>query len=144
MSVNNLFDPNDKTELAAGEDEKVENETETVKKSTKKSLKIKKGETKAKRQRKVLLEKIKKRQKENEKKMKHQQNEIYRLKSIKKEINVEEKEREDKKLIKDLEEKHRELFSTKRLGKLKFEEPELDLKLSEEITGNLRTLKVIL
>jgi nucleolar protein 53 len=142
MSVNNLFDSNDKEQLGQKEEENEKENNTTVNKSNKKSSKIKKGETKVKRQRKVLLEKIKKRQKENEKKMKHQQNEIYRLKSIKKEINVEEKEREDKKLIKDLEDKHRELFSTKRLGKLKFEEPELDLKLSDEITGNLRTLKV--
>jgi hypothetical protein len=40
------------------------------------------------------------------------------------------------------DEKHREIYTAKRLGSLKFEENELDLKLSSEITGNLRSLKV--
>lgn len=34
------------------------------------------------------------------------------------------------------------MFTPKRLGSLKYEEPEIELKLSSEITGNLRTLKV--
>jgi nucleolar protein 53 len=59
-----------------------------------------------------------------------------------KEVNQEEKEREEKRLQKEIEEKHRELFEPKRLGKLKYEEPDIDLKLSDEITGNLRNLKV--
>ena len=66
-----------------------------------------------------------------------------RIKSIKKEVNDEEKLREEKRLKKEIEDKHKELFMPKRLGRLKYEEPELDLKLSDEITGNLRTLKVI-
>lgn len=66
-----------------------------------------------------------------------------RIKSIKKEVNDEEKLREEKRLKKEIEDKHKELFMPKRLGRLKYEEPELDLKLSDEITGNLRTLKVL-
>lgn len=54
----------------------------------------------------------------------------------------EEQEKEEKKLKKEIEEKHKELFMPKRLGSKKYEEPELELKLSDEITGNLRTLKV--
>jgi hypothetical protein len=57
-------------------------------------------------------------------------------------LNHKEKEKEELKLKRDLEKKHRELFMPKRLGSLKYEEPELELQLSNEITGNLRTLKV--
>jgi len=45
-------------------------------------------------------------------------------------------------LKREQDEKHREIYAAKRLGSLKFEENELDLKLSSEITGNLRSLKV--
>jgi len=44
-------------------------------------------------------------------------------------------------LQKEIKKKHHELFGTKRLGSLKYEDPEIDLKLSTEITGNLRNLK---
>lgn len=71
-----------------------------------------------------------------------QQNEVYRIKSILKEIKEKEKQSEEKKLQKEIAEKHRELFEPKRLGRVKYEEPDIDLKLSEEITGSLRTLKV--
>lgn len=60
-----------------------------------------------------------------------------------KEINEKEAEIEDRKLQKEIAEKHRELFEPKRLGKVKYEDPEIDLKLSDELSGNLRTLKVI-
>lgn len=139
MSCNNLFDSAEKGELLEKEENTESAVPLIVKTNSKKSLK--KTDSKSKRQKKILLDKIKKRQKENEKKLKRQQNEIYRLKSIKKEINDREKLDEEKKLKKEIDEKHKELFGTKRLGKLKFEEPELDLKLSDEITGNLRTLK---
>ena len=82
-------------------------------------------------------------QKENEKQQRIQQNEIFRLKSIKKEISEEENKREEEQIKKVAEEKHKELFMPKRLGSLKYEEPEIELKLSNEITGNLRNLKVI-
>ncbi len=79
---------------------------------------------------------------ENKKRAKIQQAEILRLKSIKKEVNVEEEKRKERALKKEIEEKHRELFGTKRLAYTKYEEPELDLKLSDEIKGNLRNLVV--
>jgi len=81
------------------------------------------------------------RQKENEKQMKIQQNEIFRLKSLKKEVDA------DLKKVDENTEKNKEAeaaklaYGQKRLGKLKYEEAELDLQLSEEITGNLRTLR---
>ena len=89
-----------------------------------------------------MLFAFKLRQKENEKQIRIQQNEIYRLKSLKKEVDEKLQKQEDDALKRELEEKHKELFMPKRLNNLKFEEPELELKLSNEITGSLRTLKV--
>ena len=37
----------------------------------------------------------------------------------------------------------KENYGTKKLGRHKFEEADLDLNLSNEITGHLRTMKVI-
>ncbi len=71
-----------------------------------------------------------------------QEAEIMRLKSIKKEVSEVEEEQRERALKKEIEEKHKELFGTKRLARNKYEEPELDLKLSDEIKGNLRNLKV--
>lgn len=64
------------------------------------------------------------------------------MRSIIKELNQKQKETEEKKLKKQEEEKNKLLYGQMRLGKCKFEEPEIDLKLSDEITGNLRSLKV--
>lgn len=52
---------------------------------------------------------------------------------------LESKKRQEKRKI-DYE--NRENYGTKKFGRHKFEEPDLDLNLSEEITGNLRTMKV--
>ena len=65
-----------------------------------------------------------------------------RLKSIRKQINEEsakEKERKEK-YARDYQQN--ELYGTKKFGRYKFDAPDLDLNLSEEITGNLRTMKV--
>jgi len=70
-----------------------------------------------------------------------QLNEIYRIRSIKKEIEEGERKRGEKQLQREIQKKHHTTFGTKRLGSLRYEEPELDLKLSNEITGNLRSLK---
>ncbi len=64
------------------------------------------------------------------------------MRTLKKEVDEKQKNIEENKIKRELNEKQKELFSAKRLGHVKFEEPELDLKLSDEITGNLRTLKV--
>ena len=74
--------------------------------------------------------------------MKIQQNEIYRLKSLKKEVAAKLKKESENAEKRKEEEEAQHTLGTKRLGRLKFEEEELELKLSEEITGNLRTLKV--
>ncbi len=82
------------------------------------------------------------RQKENERLVRIQQNEIYRLRTLKKEVENKLKKEEEMAQKRKDEEIHKHLYEQKRLGKLKFEEEELELKLSDEITGNLRTLRV--
>ncbi len=65
------------------------------------------------------------------------------MKSIRKEIDKEtneHKQRQEKRMI---EYENKEKYETKKFGRYKFEEPDLDLNLSDEITGNLRTMKVI-
>ena len=146
MAVKDLFDKDDESDQEEDANEAAEKKAEisVSKRQLKRMLKGEKTkkETKAQRQKRRLLEKIKKREKENEKKIRIQQNEIYRLKSILKEVNTEIKAKEEELLKREIEAKHRELFDTKRLNSLKYEEPELEVKLSDEITGNLRTLKV--
>ena len=148
MAVKDLFDKDDDSEQEEDASEAAEKKAEisVSKRQLKKMLKGEKPkkETKAQRQKPRQLEKIKKREKETEKKIRIQQNEIYRLKSILKEVNTEVKVKEEELLKREVEAKHRELFDTKRLNSLRYEEPELEVKLSDEITGNLRTLKVSL
>lgn len=66
----------------------------------------------------------------------------FRLKSIRKEIKVEAEKDQERKAKEKEKYDHREKYGTKQFGRHKFEEPDLDLNLSDEITGNLRTMKV--
>nr|XP_054758792.1 ribosome biogenesis protein NOP53-like [Lytechinus pictus] len=67
-------------------------------------------------------------------------NEVYRLRSLKKEIK--EKEEKISTKIKEKKEKAKENEGkTKRLGRYKYEEPPIPVKLSEHLVGNLRQLK---
>lgn len=64
------------------------------------------------------------------------------MKSIRKNVEKhldEQKKRQQKRKI---EYENRENYGTKKFGRYKFEAPDLDLNLSDEITGNLRTMKV--
>jgi len=63
-----------------------------------------------------------------------------RLKSIKKALAAEEDEVEANK-VKKAKTKEEKLTKAATLSNYKFEEPEVDIKLSEELTGNLRNLK---
>jgi nucleolar protein 53 len=94
-----------------------------------------------KTKKRLLEEKMKKKLKENEKQKRIQESEIYRLKSIKKEIARKEREHKAEMDKREAERKQKELYGPKRISRLKYEEPELELKLSHEITGNLRSLK---
>jgi len=78
--------------------------------------------------------------KRREMESKKEQQEVMRLKSIKKELKV------DDEMTKDRQEKREEADKEKRKGAIqlsnyKFENQELEIKLSDELTGNLRNLK---
>lgn len=65
---------------------------------------------------------------------------IYRIKSIRAEVQEEAEE------LKDLKKRRkaaaeRKKFETKRLGRHKFEEPDLDVNMPEDLAGNLRNVK---
>lgn len=147
MSVRELFEPKTKEDENNNDSDFNESAEETV--ISKRELRRRyesvnngrKTDTKVKRDRKKLLEKIKLRQKETLRLMKIQQNEIYRLKTLKKEVDAKLKKENESALHRKEEITKKELLGQKRLGRLKFEEEELELKLSEEITGNLRSLK---
>jgi len=68
-------------------------------------------------------------------------NEVYRLKSLKKEIVEKEKETEKKKVKRGAKRERKQFYEPKKLSSVKHEAPEMEIKLSEELTGNLRTLK---
>jgi len=68
-------------------------------------------------------------------------NTLFRVKSIRKEVESEAKVQTDKQKQRQIEYEHHEKFGTKKFGRHKFENPDLDLNLSEELTGNLRTMK---
>jgi len=67
-------------------------------------------------------------------------NDIYRLKSLKREIKAKEAALERKRQ-KRMELKLQMNSKPRRLGKLKYESPKLDFQLSEELSGSLRGLK---
>merc|ERR1712058_58645 len=78
--------------------------------------------------------------KAREKDLKTREIEVSRLKSIKKELNKDVKtteERQEKKKAADEEKK----LGPVRLSNYKYEPQEIEIKLSDEITGNLRNLK---
>ncbi|KAJ7384740.1 Glioma tumor suppressor candidate region protein 2 [Desmophyllum pertusum] len=77
---------------------------------------------------------------ETEKKEKLRQNEIFRLKTLKKEIKMADLEAEDRKKQKEEIEKS-SATKPKRLGKHQYEAPNIEIQLSGEMTGSLRTLK---
>ena len=68
---------------------------------------------------------------------------LFRIKSIRKEIDKESKEYQQIAKKRKVDYDQRETYGTKKFGRYKFEQPDLDLNLSEDITGNLRTMKVI-
>lgn len=64
-----------------------------------------------------------------------------RIKSIKKEIIEKEEELKQAKEKRDQQKIHHNLYEPKLLSRHKYEEAELELKLSDELTGDLRNLK---
>lgn len=68
-------------------------------------------------------------------------NKLFRVKSIRKEIESETKTQKEKEKQRQIKYEQHEQFGTKKFGRYKFENPDLDLNLSEDLTGNLRTMK---
>lgn len=64
------------------------------------------------------------------------------MKSIRKEISKENEEHQKRQTKRKIDYETREKYGTKKFGRYRFEDPDLDLNLSEDITGNLRTMKV--
>lgn len=64
------------------------------------------------------------------------------VKSIRKEIESDLQTQTKKQAEQQIKYENREKYGTKKFGRYKFEQPDLDLNLSEDITGNLRTMKV--
>lgn len=67
---------------------------------------------------------------------------IFRVKSIRKEIAKETDGYQKRGEKRKIDYENKEKYGTKKFGRYKFEEADLDLNLSDEITGNLRTMKV--
>ena len=66
---------------------------------------------------------------------------LFRLRSLQRQIGKED-ERRAALLVKRAKEKLRKMAQPKVLGKVKYEPPQVEVNLSEEISGSLRTLKV--
>ena len=64
------------------------------------------------------------------------------IKSIRKEVNEEVTEGKKRLEKRHVEYVHHEKYGTKKFGRYRFEDADLDLNLSVDITGNLRTMKV--
>eukprot|EP00794_Sanderia_malayensis_P020605 gene20605-22638_t len=78
--------------------------------------------------------------KENEKLTKVRMNDVYRLRTLKKELKKDEINKELRRIAKG-EAKNKKLNQPKRLGKQKYENPKPVFQLSEDLTGSLRELK---
>lgn len=106
------------------------------------SKQIKNNNKKTKSQRrKELKEKFEKIEKEKERSLKLKENEIFKIKTIKKELNEREKRLAER--AKKREQKHIEsLYKPKRLTRHRFEEADIELNLPNEISGSLRKTKV--
>ncbi|BFZ12089.1 hypothetical protein BsWGS_15128 [Bradybaena similaris] len=102
---------------------------------------VRREDRKTKRQRRVQREEdetTKKRAKEAE--IKKRENMVLRLPTLKSEIHKTEKKIKERAATKQ-KLKELEPFKTKRLGQTKFEEPDLELKLSTELVASLREVK---
>ena len=65
------------------------------------------------------------------------------MKSLRKEIEA-DKEKSNARVAKRAERKAKKKLSAAKLSKYKFDEPDKEVQITEELTGSLRLLKVIL
>ncbi|RUS78597.1 hypothetical protein EGW08_013632 [Elysia chlorotica] len=102
---------------------------------------VRREDRKTKKQRRVEMEsKVKEKEKAKVIDIKQRENKVLRLPTIKSEINKAERKQKDRAELKR-KKKELEPFKTKRLNSIKFEEQDLDLKLSTELVGSYRELK---
>ncbi|KAH3853083.1 hypothetical protein DPMN_095606, partial [Dreissena polymorpha] len=125
-----LFDEDSDNDTAPGDLEKL-SVNPPVRRENKKDERRRKKE-------KARKEKLEAAKRQKEKRIKD--NNFNRLRSIKREIKAEEAESEVK-AKKRAEQRAQEAFKTKRLSKNKFVEPDLEVKLSDELVGSLRELR---
>lgn len=93
---------------------------------------------KKKRDRRLrMFEEVKKKR---ERSLKMQEQEVMRVKSIHKKLNKDVKLTEEKQEKKKDAEEQKKMTATN-LSNYKYEDPDLEIKLSDELTGNLRNLK---
>ena len=114
------------------DDEIVEDEDETEPKMFKPKTKKQRNRTKQEK----YEENVKKSQLEDKKKGQ----DVFRMKSMKKEFALKDQVTEMRGKVKETKLEAKK-FSALTLSNTKFEEPEIPLKLSDELTGNLRSLK---
>lgn len=125
--------------LSPEEEQEDEEEIEDVLQFTKQVSREKK-KTKSQRRREAR-EKAEKIEKETEKKLKMKENQIFKIKSIKKELGEREKRLAER--AKRRDEKYvQSLYQPKRLSRFRFEEAPIEVNLTNEISGNLRSTKV--
>jgi len=102
---------------------------------------VRREDRKTRKQRRVELEtEIQKSEKKLKTDVKQRENMVLRLPTLKAEINKKEKVVAQRRKKKEMQ-KEQEKFQTKRLGKVKYVEPDQDLKLSDELVGTLREIK---
>ncbi len=101
-----------------------------------KSFKPKTKKQKNREKREKYEENVKKAELEDKKKSQ----DVFRLKSMKKQINLSDKVSEVRAQIKEVKKVEKRSLPAVLSGS-KFEEPEIPLKLSDELTGNLRNMK---
>ncbi|XP_038129073.1 ribosome biogenesis protein NOP53 [Cyprinodon tularosa] len=89
---------------------------------------------------KEKAEKIKEQQRLNSRRQTEQQQQLFQLRSIKASIRQQEEKTKSKRMQRKAKQEAQKA-QPRRLGKLKFQAPDLDVQLSDELAGSLRRLK---
>ncbi|GAB1601402.1 ribosome biogenesis protein NOP53-like [Argonauta hians] len=117
-----------KTAVEAGEEGEEEDKAAVTKQPKPKTKK---------QHRKARERKMEERTRKDKKMLKQREFDVYRIRSMKKEMNKFDKEVERKKLARDQKNKELDKTRTKRLGKTSFVKPDLEVKLSDELPDSL-------
>lgn len=114
--------------VAEDEDEDQDQEAKMFKPKTKQQRNREKQKILDENRKKSLLEEKKK------------STDLFKLRSLKKSLVLDEKTTVQRMSMRD-DKKKAKRFMPAQLGSVKFEEPEIEIKLTDELTGNLRSLK---